>query len=272
MKIGFFDSGLGGLTILRETVKELPQYSYYYYGDTKNLPYGDKEESEIYELSKVGMRYLFDKEVSLAIIACNTASAETARKLQREFLPQEYPDRKILGIIVPTVEEIISTVDETGCGDKRVLLLATKRTVSSDKYKIELAKKCSKEIDLQTVATPQLVPFIEAGEIDLAAQEAIKIIADKAGDSQIVVLGCSHYAQLKKQLRERFGTEKTILSQDEIIPQKLRSYLDNHPEIEQKLDKKTQTRTIHLTKHRPDYDLLMGQFLNGTYVPNQDSA
>ena len=135
MKIGLFDSGLGGLTILKAIVKELPQYNYVFYGDTAHLPYGDKAEAEIYELTREGVRHLFEAGSALVIIACNTASAETARRLQQEFLPTEYPERKILGIIVPTIE-VLEFSEPT-----KVVLIGTTRTVESGKYQLELDHK-----------------------------------------------------------------------------------------------------------------------------------
>ncbi len=262
MKIGLFDSGLGGLTILKAVVKELPQYNYSFYGDTQNLPYGDKSEDEIYQMTVEGMRYLFNDGCALVIIACNTASAETARRLQNEFLPAEYPDRKILGIIVPTVETLVSD------GQGKVILLATKRTVESNKYQLELDKKEANKVELVQVAAPELVPLIEHNELAAAAEASIKLIDAKGGESEVVVLGCTHYTQIKKALRENYGDKKKIISQDEVIPRKLRAYIDKHPEIEARLIHGGE-RKVHLTKHRPDYDVLMGQFLGGVYVEEE---
>lgn len=259
MKIGFFDSGLGGLIILKAVAKELPQYDYVFYGDTKHLPYGDKNEEEIYALATIGMRHLFDAGCALVIIACNTASAETARRLQTEFLPTEYPDRKILGVIVPTIE-MLQYENST-----KVALLATKRTIESQKYHKELELKGNKNIFLVDVPTPELVPLIELGEFEAAAKQAIFRIEAEAGESEVVVLACTHYTQIKSALREYFKNQKVILSQDEFIPKKIQSYLDNHPEIMEKLTD-TGERTIHLTEHRPDYDLTMGQFLGGVFI------
>jgi len=259
MKIGFFDSGLGGLTILKATAKELPDYDYLYYGDTENLPYGDKTESEIYAHTTKGVAYLFDKGCALVILACNTASAETARKLQREFIPSEYPDRKVLGIIVPTVEAV------SGEPASSAILIATRRTVESKKYQIELNQKTTSTISLTSIATPQLVPLIELNELEAASHEAIRVIQAKAGESEVVILGCTHYTQIKQQLRDHFGESKKIISQDEVIPEKLRLYLEAHPEITETLTRGG-SRNIHLTRHRPDYDTFMGQLLGGIYL------
>ena len=221
MKIGLFDSGIGGLTILRSVVRELPEYDYLFYGDTANLPLGDKTEADLYELTIKGMQYLFEQGCLLVIIACNTASAETAKKLQEEYLPSKYQNRKILGVIVPTVEMLEYS------GAKSVLLLATTRTVDSAKYLKELKKRGNQDIDLLQVATPELVPLIENGELDKAAESAIEIIEAQKGDRRVVVLGCTHYTEIKNHIRNHFKEELNIISQDEVIPEKLKIYLNN---------------------------------------------
>ncbi|MEY3783932.1 MAG: hypothetical protein RLZZ230_254 [Candidatus Parcubacteria bacterium] len=262
MKIGFFDSGLGGLTILKAVAKELPQYDYVYYGDTANLPYGDKTEEEIYRLTQIGMEYLFAADCLLIVIACNTASAETARRLQNEFIPDKYPDRKILGIIIPTIE-VLDYEEVT-----KVTLIGTKRTVESAKYVRELELKNNSNVQFSQIATPELVPLIELGEIEVAVTAAITRIESEAGESDVVVLGCTHYTQIKEGLRAHFGDEKCIISQDEVIPEKLKKYLANHPELVEKLTSEG-VRSVHLTKHRPDYDHVMGQFLGGAYIAEE---
>lgn len=259
MKIGFFDSGLGGLSILKAVVKDLSQYDYMFYGDTEHLPYGDRTEEEIFKLTTIGVSHLFDAGCALVIIACNTASAETARRLQTEFLPAEYPDRKILGIIVPTIEMLQFDVPT------RAALLATRRTIESEKYHKELELKGNQNVTLVDIATPELVPLIESAELEAAAKQAIYRIETEAGESEVVILACTHYTQIKEALRSHFLDKKSIVSQDELIPKKLQSYLDNHPEIVEKLTN-TGERAIHLTLHRPDYDILMGQFLGGVFL------
>lgn len=262
MKIGFFDSGLGGLTILKAAAAELPQYDYVYYGDTLHLPYGDKTEEEIFTLSKTGIEYLFKRGCLLVIVACNTASAETLRKLQDDWLLQKYPNHKVLGVIVPTVEEVLA------CSLVHVSLIATKRTVESNKYKIELQNRAERAITFTQSAAPELVPLIELNELAAATKAAIVRIESEAGESAGVILGCTHYTQIKNQLRLHYAGKKIVFSQDEIIPKKLHAYLKHHPEIETQLTQ-TGERTIHLTQHRPDYDLIMGQFLGGAYLDQQ---
>lgn len=271
MTIGLFDSGLGGLTILRAVARALPQHDYVYYGDTANLPYGDKSEAEIYDLSVAAMDYLFGEGSALNIIACNTASAETLRKLQDEYLPKHYPERRILGVIIPTVETLIA--DEV----EAALLLATKRTVESHKYGRELEKRGS-TLQLVSTATPELVPLIEAGKGDEAVQAAIARIDEQmAAEPSIaaVVLGCTHYTELAAGLRTHYGERLRFYSQDEIIPKKLAAYVAAHPELARVVAGGEGVvvpggrRSIHLTAHRPDYDRVIAQLLGGVFVSEE---
>ncbi len=261
MNIGFFDSGLGGLLVLKAVAKALPQYDYIYYGDTANLPYGDKSEEQIYELTKKAISELFARDCALVIVACNTASAETIRRLQDTYLKEEFPDKKILGVIVPTVEEVIES------RSTRAVLIATKRTVESGKYEREL-KKLDDSILLTSVATPELVPLIELGEDEAATASAINTLEQVTREGDVAILGCTHYILLKDAIREHFGSKLAIISQDEVIPKKLSDYLTRHTEITSKLSN-TGKRAIVLTKHRPDYDRLTAEFLGGVYMPEE---
>lgn len=262
MNIGFFDSGLGGLLVLKAVARALPQYDYIYYADTKHLPYGDKTEEKIYEYTKSAIEELFKRDCILVVVACNTSSAETLRRIQDTYLSQNYPERRILGVIVPTIEEVVEVKP------KRVLLLATKRTVDSDKYARELEKITRGDIELVSVATPELVPLIEAHKLDEATLSAIKTIEANTGEGEAVILGCTHYVLLKDSLRAHFGITRTFISQDEVIPKKLANYLDRHPEIASRVSD-TGKRQIHLTEHRPDYDRLTADFLGGVYLSEE---
>lgn len=259
MKIGFFDSGLGGLTVLKAVAHMLPQYDYEFFGDTENLPYGDKTEEEICALTKEGIEHLFQKDCVLVIVACNTASAETLRKLQDTFLQEEYPDRKILGVIIPMVEEVVE------CGAKKAVLIGTLRTISSGKYEKEFAKfKNAPEVF--SIATPRLVPLIESGNIEEAVEEVSLIVEEliqRTGDS--LILGCTHYALLKESLVERFGQKIMIFSPTEIIPKKLFAYLETHPEIQTQLTQNG-TRNVYVSKQSRSYDRIIGEILGGHFI------
>ncbi len=229
MKVGFFDSGLGGLTILRAVRELLPQYDYHFYGDTAHLPLGDKTEEEIYEYTKDGVRYLFEHGAQIVIVACNTASSETLRRLQDTFLKDEYPDRVILGVIIPTIEAIIDA------GVSQVLLVGTKRTIESQKYERELKKRNRDDITIIGITTPTLVPYIEAGDLDAAFDDLATIIDLHRASIDSIVLGCTHYTLLRSRIEDRYGRGLRVISQDQIIPEKFKEYIDRHPESAQKL-------------------------------------
>lgn len=258
MKIGFFDSGLGGLTIMNAVTKELPQYDYEFYGDTANLPYGDKKEEEIFELTKRGIEHLFAKDCLLIIVACNTASAETLRKLQTEYLQINYPDRRILGVIIPTIEKLLEERIE------EAILIGTNRTIESKKYHIEL-NKYTEAPKLNSIATPSLVPLIEAQKYDEAYAQICSIIDSRTTEKGII-LGCTHYTTLNAKLSDRYREDNfKIISQDEIIPKKLHEYLNRHPELEKHLSKNSK-RNIYLTKHSEIYDKFLADLLGGVFI------
>ena len=237
IKIGVFDSGLGGLYIADSIVKRLPAYDYLYLGDTLHLPYGKRSDSAIYDLSEKAMRYLFAQGCELVIMACNTASASALRKLQQGFLAREFPNNRILGVVVPTLEVA------TEHGADKIGLLATQRTVSSGIYEIEL-KKINPSVEMVSVASPLLVPLIEdGGEKYLDAVLADYLAPMK--DVRSVILGCTHYVALKDRVKKALPNV-SLISQDDIIPAKLEDYLKRHPEMETRLSKGG-TFEIHAT-------------------------
>lgn len=246
MNIGFFDSGLGGLFVLQHVIQELPAYHYIFLGDTINVPYGTKNDEEIYTLVKESLKVLFDHDCKLVVFACNTASVTALRRIQIEFLPTFFPDRKVLGVIIPTVEEVLVR------GTKTVAIIGTERTIHSGKYNRELSKLDS-QINIVTLATPTLVPLIELGLLQKAEKEAIALIQNKILPSHpdTLILGCTHYGLLKEKLRETFSGLR-ILTQEEIIPGKLKSYLAKHPEIEGALTRDSK-REFFLTKVTVSY-------------------
>lgn len=248
MNIGVFDSGLGGLLVTQAIRARLPQYDYIYYGDTKHVPYGDRSEREIYELTKRGVAYLFAEGCGIVILACNTASAETLRRLQDEYLPSAYPDRKILGVIIPVVEEVISHT----C--TQVLLIGTQRTVGSGKYHLELGKRNELHTKIEAIATPVLVPLIESGNITEAVartKQEIDVRLDRGDVIDGVILGCTHYGAMLPDLKQCYPAIQ-FFSQTEIIPFKLEQYLNNHQEIEHALSKK-ETLKVCMTERKETY-------------------
>jgi glutamate racemase len=224
MKIGIFDSGLGGLIVARAIHKAMPGYDYVYLGDTKRVPYGNRSHEAVYEYTKECVDYLFRKEnCGIVIIACNTASARALRRLQKE------DSRKILGVLIPAAEEVAKF--------KRVGVLGTSGTVSSGTFPKEI-KKINKKTFIFQNSAPMLVPLAEEGEIQNAMpflKKYLEPFQNKKLDA--LVLGCTHYPIFKTQIRKILGKNTKVISQDEIIPKKLKNYLARHTEISKILSK-----------------------------------
>ena len=226
MKIGVFDSGAGGLVITQSIIELLPDYAYHYLGDTAHVPYGDRSVEEVTSFVVQGVKYLFDNDCAIVVLACNTASSEALRYIQQRLIPTSYPDRKCLGVIIPTVETAVSLAHV-----QHIALLATKGTVASETYETELRKLGYKQ-QVTAVAAPDryLVQVIKSG-------------------ADTLILGCTHYSLLKDMVRAKLTPHNIVtLSQDEIIPVKLREYLDKHPEIANRLTR-NHTRLYCLTKN-----------------------
>ena len=230
-KIGVFDSGLGGLFIANSIRKRLPDYDYIYLGDTLHIPYGRRSDADIYNLSENAMRYLFAQGCDLVIMACNTASASALRKLQQGFLAREFPENRILGVVVPTLEVAIEH------GAHRIGLLATQRTIQLHVYEDEL-RKINPFVQLVCVPSPLLVPLIEDGGekyLDAVLTDYLKPMVE--AKVQSIILGCTHYVALKEYVLRITDGEMDLISQDDIIPGKLEDYLNRHPEMQERLSR-----------------------------------
>jgi len=226
MKLGVFDSGLGGLLISKAIADHMPDLDILYFGDTLHLPYGNRSDAAIMAYTQRAMDAMFERGCSLIVIACNTASASCLRALQQSYLPKKWPGRNSIGVVVPTLE---AAIDQ---GSSQLGLIATNAIVGSNIYAEELTKLKS-DIELQQVATPLLVPLIEnGGEAYLkpALEQYLKAFDLDVLES--LILGCTHYPRLKGLVKECVGANVSVLSQDEIIPAKLESYLERHPEYE----------------------------------------
>lgn len=236
--IGFFDSGLGGLTVIKEAVNLLPKYSYVYLGDNARTPYGSRSRETIYRFTVEGVEELFRRGAELVVLACNTSSSSALRKIQREFLAKRFPEKKVLGIIVPTVEEIAGQ-DLDGRKGLAVGVLATEATVKSLAYPKEI-RKINPAIKVHQEACPLLAPIIEAGEIewdglDSVIQKHLARLFLKNPKIDTILLGCTHYAIIENRIRRYVPARVKIVSQGQIIASKLKDYLRRHPEIESKL-------------------------------------
>lgn len=255
MKIGIFDSGLGGLAIAQAVMARLPAYDYLYLGDTKRVPYGGRSQETIHEFTSQALKYLFERDCQLVILACNTASAEALRKSQQEYLPVNYPTRRVLGVIIPTAEACF----EDG-PVKRVGVLATLSTVESNAYERELLRQCP-SVSVCQMGAPLLVPLIEHDGLKYAGPVLDDYLRPLLGAGiDRLVLGCTHYCLLKDEIRAR--TLVPVVSQDEVIPEKLADYLLRHPEIETLLDR-SGCREYHVTDITMAYSRFAEHLLGG---------
>lgn len=245
-KIGVFDSGFGGLTVLSAIIKKLPQYDYLYLGDSARAPYGTRSFDVIYQFTQEAVDYLFGEGCQLVILACNTASAEALRKIQQEFLPKKWLGKRVLGVVIPTAE---FAVDE---GDEKIGVIATNATVASKSYVREIKKRNPKAEIIQK-ACPLLVPIIESGESHPGVLE--KILTDyfayfEGQDIDSLILGCTHYEIIGPQIKKALPDVK-IIGQSKIVAEKLDDYFKRHSEIEQQLSKegKVEYLSTDLTDH-----------------------
>ncbi len=237
--IGVFDSGYGGLTVLKELVKKLPQNDFLYLGDNARTPYGTRSFRVVYEYTLQAVKYLFSQNCPLVIIACNTASAKALRNIQQLDLPKIAPDRRVLGVIRPSVEKV-SEITRNG----HVGVLGTPGTVLSESYPIELEKWSEGKVK-STVqeACPLWVPLVENNEIESEGaayfvRKNIQNILQKDKNLDTLILGCTHYPLLIHQIRKFVPANIQILEQGQIIAEKLMDYLNRHPEMDQQLSKR----------------------------------
>ncbi len=238
MKLGIFDSGLGGLVIAKAIRRELPDIDIFYFGDTLHVPYGSRSDEAITMYTWRAIEYLFSQNCNLIVMACNTASAAALRKIQQEYLPGRYPGRNVIGVVVPTLEAAIDM------GYTRLGLIGTSYLVRSRIFEEEL-QKINPDIRLFQKATPLLVPLIEHNGM----QWADSILAYYLGyiveqGIECLILGCTHYPFLKERIQKIIGPDIRILSQDEVIPAKLNLYLKNHPEYFDLIDKNSNSDFI----------------------------
>ena len=231
--IGIFDSGYGGLTILDACKKALPQYSYIYLGDNAHAPYGPKTDEEIFALTKQGVQQLFQKGCNLVILACNTASASALRRLQQDWLPSAHPDKKVLGIIVPTAEAVSNHEYKT------IGILATQHTVATGVYEKEIQKRNS-SISITDQACNNLAGMIEQYGVDdervyAEIAQCAEQLLEKTPNPDAVLLGCTHYELIAEKIQRLLPEKTALIRQPELVAQSLKQYLDRHPEIESHL-------------------------------------
>lgn len=227
--IGVFDSGYGGLSILKDLRRVLPQYDYLYLGDNARAPYGTRSYDVVYRFTLDAVKALFERGCHLVVLACNTASAKALRTIQQNDLPGLDPSRRVLGVIRPTVEAIGNISKGT------VGIMGTPGTVSSGSYDIEIAKFFP---HFRTVsqACPMLVPLVENNEAsnpgaDYFVDKYVEELFAQDADIDTIVLACTHYPLLLPNIQKAVADRAKVITQGEIVADSLKDYLERHPDM-----------------------------------------
>lgn len=234
--IGVFDSGYGGLTVLKEIVKTLPQYDYVYLGDNARNPYGTRSFEVVYQFTLESVKKLFSMGCHLVIIACNTASAKALRSIQQRDLLLIDPSRRVLGVIRPSAE-VIGDYTKTN----KIGILGTPGTINSYSYPLEIGKFFP-SVNIYQQACPMWVPLIENNEhltdgADFFVEKYVNQLLSQDSAIDTIVLGCTHYPLLLSKIRKFVPDSVTLLSQGTIVADSLKDYLQRHPEMEKKCSK-----------------------------------
>lgn len=248
--IGVFDSGFGGLTILRDIRRVLPQYDYLFVGDNARAPYGTRSRDLVYEFTLQAVKHLFAQGCHLVILACNTASAEALRTIQQQDLPTLAPERRVLGVVRPTVEYVGS---QTRTG--HIGVFGTPGTIASRSYNIEI-EGMYPDFTVHGHACPMWVPLVENREsngngADYFVKKDIDQLMNECPDIDTVILGCTHYPLLIDKINRYKPDGVNIIQQGPIVADSLADYLRRHPEIERHC---SQGGTCHyFTTEDPDH-------------------
>ena len=250
--IGIFDSGYGGLTVLKEITAKLPQYDYIYLGDNARSPYGTRSFETVYEYTLECVKWLFNQGCPLLVLACNTASAKALRSIQQNDLEKIDASKRVLGVIRPTTE-IIGRFTKTG----NVGILATNGTVISNSYPIEI-QKFYPDVNVFQQACPMWVSLVENNEYNSAGadyfiQKNIDQLLQQSGNIDTVLLACTHYPLLMDKIKKALPANVTVLSQGEIVANSLKLYLERHSEIEEKCSKNGDL-SFYTTDSAEDFD------------------
>ncbi len=266
--IGVFDSGYGGLTVLKEIKKRLPQYDYIYLGDNARAPYGNRSFETVYHYAWQCVQWFFKQNCPLVVLACNTASAKALRTIQQNDLIKHFPEKKVLGVLRPTTE-IIGNYSKTN----HVGILATSGTVNSNSYVIEI-EKFFPETKVVQQACPMLVPLIENNEFenegaDYFIQKYLQELLDKDENIDTILLACTHYPLIKAKIESFLDDDIAIIAQGEIVAASLENYLQRHTEIETQLSKNTSIQ-FYTTDSTEDFNnhagIFYGESVDGKHL------
>lgn len=265
--IGVFDSGFGGLSILKEIRRVLPDYSYIYLGDNARAPYGTRSFETVYRYTLEAVKKLFEMNCNLVIIACNTASAKALRNIQQRDLDKLGANKRVLGIIRPCTE-----IANTFTKNNNLGIVATKGTVTSQSYEIEI-KKFFPNINITAHACPMWVPIVENGEYasdgaDFFVKKELDALLAENPNIDSLLLGCTHYPLLLKKIRAYLPKHIAIIQQGEIVANSLKTYLQKHSNLESSL-KKTSEIQFYTTDSSESFNAIGSHFLNESIKSQQ---
>lgn len=246
--IGVFDSGFGGLTVLDALADRLPEHDMLYLADSARAPYGARSPDVVYQFTLEAVEWLFDQGCPLVVLACNTASARALRTIQQKHIPRYRPDRRVLGVVRPSVEALaglppgtVPGVTEPVLTEGLVAVLGTETTIASDSYGIEL-RKLAPRLRLTQQACPLWVPLVEAGELEGVGTEwflhrYLDPLLDAPERPHRILLGCTHYPLLLGGIRKIVPDEIEVLAQGGLVAERLADWLERHPEMDARLER-----------------------------------
>lgn len=259
--IGVFDSGYGGLTILKGIRQLMPEYDYIYLGDNARTPYGTRSFEIVYEFTLQAVKKMFELGCQLVILGCNTASAKALRSIQQINLPQLDPSRRVLGVIRPTVE-CIGELTKTN----HVGILGTVGTIKSASYPIEI-HKIWPDVQVTGQACPMWVPLVEYNEFttegaDYFIQKDIEELLQQDPQIDTIILGCTHYPLLLEKIRKYTPSHIQLISQGDYVAKSLQNYMERHPEMDVRCTKQGLCRfltTESVEKFEESAAIFLGQ-------------
>jgi glutamate racemase len=236
-KIGIFDSGYGGLTVLRAIVDAMPEYSYVYLGDNSRAPYGDRSFEVVHEYTLQCTEWLFNHDCDLVILACNTASAKALRQIQQFDLPKRADSKRVLGVIRPTTEKM-GDFTET----KHIGIVGTKGTVQSNSYQLEI-HHFFPDVHIYQEACPIWVHLVENELVGTAGSDFfvkyhLDRLLEKSPDIDTLLLACTHYPLLHSSIQKFLPPSVRVISQGPVVAESLQNYLKRHNDFDSRLSRK----------------------------------
>jgi glutamate racemase len=273
--IGVFDSGFGGLTVLKALVARLPQYDYLYLGDSARAPYGARSLQVVHSFTREAVEFLFEAGCPLVVLACNTASALALRTLQQKHLPAHRPDRRVLGVVRPSAEALaglpagaVPGVTRPSLAEGTVAVLGTPGTIASGSYALELARLAPR-LRLVGQACPLWVPLVEAGEtsgggVEFFLHKYLDPLLAAPSPPTRILLGCTHYPLLWSGIRAIVPPAVEVIAQGDLVAERLADWLVRHPEIERRLARGAGRR--YATTDDPAWFASQGQPIMGAPI------